>query len=73
MVVIEQPDALGGKRLPSGVQSLRQVADSRLIAIIKALHAGDDHLIGIILLGFRGHGGGVVLDAAQIHVQADHL
>ena len=43
------------------------------IAVIKAVHAGDNNILRAEAFGFIGHGLGVAFQTAQIGVQADDL
>ena len=73
MVVVEQVDALFLQGLARLVQPLCQLVHRGFIAIIKAVHPGDDHILRAKTLCFLGHCMGIPFQTAKVGVQADHL
>ena len=73
VVVVEQVDALFLQGLARLVQTFGQFVHRGFIAIIKAVHPGDDNVICSKVFCFLGHGMGIPFQTAEIGVQADHL
>ena len=64
VVVVEQVDALGCQGFAGFVQPLRKLVYNGFIAVIKAVHPGDDHIRCAEALGFLGHCVGIPLQRA---------
>ena len=73
MVVVEQVDALFLQGLARLVQPLCQLVHRGFIAVIKAVHPGDDHILRAKTFCFLGHCMGISFQTAKVGVQADHL
>ena len=73
VVVVEQLHALCLQRRARLVQPCSKVVHRGFIAVVKAVHAGDNNILRAKALGFVGHGLGVAFQTAQIGVQADDL
>ena len=73
VVVVEQMDALGCQGFPGFVQPLRKLVYNGFIAVIKAVHPGDDHILRAKTFCFLGHCMGIPFQTAKVGVQADHL
>ena len=73
VVVVQKLHALGLQRRARLVQPCGKVVHRGFIAVIKAVHAGNNDILGAKALGFVGHGLGVAFQTAQIGVQADDL
>ena len=72
MIVIQQGYALRPQGFAGFVQPLRQLPHTAFIAVIKAVHAGDDHRVRPKFPGFPHDLIAFPLQASQICVQADH-
>ena len=72
VVVVEQVDALGCQGFPGFVQPLRKLVHNGFIAVIKAVHPGDDHILCAEAFGLLGHCVGIPFQTAKVGVQTDH-
>ena len=71
--MIKQPDALFLQGFACLVQAFYQFVHRGFIAIIKAVHPGDDHILRAKTFCFLGHCMGISFQRAKVGVQADHL
>ena len=73
VVVVQKLHALGLQRLTHLVQPCGKVVHRGFIAVIKAIHSGNNDILSAKAFGFVRHRFGIALQTAQIGVQADDL
>ena len=73
VVVVQKLHALGLQRLTRLVQPCGKVVHRGFIAVIKAIHSGNNGILSAKAFGFVRHRFGIALQTAQIGVQADDL